>query len=716
MTMPMAPDAPELNPLLGEMEQDDEGAADELSPFPDSSPEHELMEEPAAAQLLVQGDGPDAAAGIGAVYGPDCPLVGIVDGSNPTPDEWADWARAVWRRHEDALAEHMHLVDKCRRYRRGEQWLSRLGARGAWKEPARSPNTVRYVHNVIGPALDWRLQILTEQRPGFRCVPASRQQDPDTTTSAQARQRMCERLYDAQKMPAVRSSAEHAAQTDGVAFLHSYWDSDRASRKGDIATCVHTIDQVRVAANATASTPPSYWVVRETIPLAQAVLQHGSGVVDADVTSGAPVVGTWRESRDRTTADLLRRQETVERLTVYLEPSRFVPNGLTLVVVGRQVTFLGPLVFGVVPIVRVSDGSKSPEFYPEPQMAQWMELQTALNAALSKWLENIRKNAGGRFIARANAIVQETLTAAMDSVIEVRAPGSIGDVVLPLSGFSVGKDTMDLISWALGRLEDLSGFTPAARGQVSGDSSGRAILAAKESLERHFAGAVMASATAMSQWATIQLQIVRALYDEERLSAVFGQARPDLVRAFVAVDGDGVDDVTVDPETMMPEPRSLKLFRLDDLYAKQIIDGDEYRRRYPGAQMDDIDTPNAMQEAYALRVVEMMRNGQPVPDVLWVEDESIGQTVLERELILAPDVPPDVQQAALQRWMALAQQAASKMAPPPQAPTTNTEPPDLGAQTPTGLLPGPIAAMPISQQPQTIADQAAAGFEATAPQ
>jgi hypothetical protein len=707
--MPMA-EEPGLNPMA--MLEPEPPELPELEPPPEDSA-------PAPAELLVQGDGPDTAAGVAAVYGADCPLVGIVDGSNPTPDEWADWARAVWTRHEDALSEHMHVVDRCRRFRAGEQWLSRMGARGAWREPTRAPNVVRYVHNVIGPALDWRLQILTEQKPGFRAVPASRLQDPDTTTEAQARQRVLDHLYSAQKMPAVLSSASHAAQTDGVAFLHAYWNPDGGvKRAGEMATCVHPIDQVRVAANATASTAPSYWVLRETIPLAQAVLQHGSGVTDADVTNGAPVVGTWRETRDRSTADLYRRQQTVERFTVYCEPSRFVPNGLTLVTVGRQVTFLGPLVFGVVPVVRVTDGTKSPAFFPSPQMHQWLELQQALNAALSKWLENIRKNAGGRFIARANAIVQETLTAAMDSVIEVRSPGNIGDVVLPLAGFSVGKDTMDLISWALGRLEDLSGFTPAARGQVSGDSSGRAILAAKESLERHFAGAVVATAEACAQWGTVQLKCVQQLYDEERLAAIFGGARPDLVRAFRRADADGVDDVQVDAETMMPEPRSLKLFRLDDLFAKQVIDADEYRRRYPGASMDDIDTPNAMQEAYALRVVELIRAGQPAPAVLWQEDESIGQTVLERELILAPDVPPEIQQAAGDRWMALAQQAAAKMGPPPMAPGAPGDappPPEMDPTAqPSGLMPGPIAAAPINAQSATIADAAVTGFEQSA--
>lgn len=704
-----APGAPPLQPF--EMPEDAAEPMEAAEP-----PEAEAQQPPV---LLVTGDGADAAAGIGAVYGVDCPLVGIVDGSEPTLTEWAQWPRALWDRHQAALSEHLHTIERCRRFREGEQWLSRSGVKGPWREPARSPNTVRFTHNVIGPALDWRLQILGEQKPGFRVVPASRQQDPDTSNEAQAKQRLLEHLHNAQKMSAVHQAAGHAAQTDGIAFEHVYWNPDGGNaRQGEMETCVHRIDDVRVSANATSTVDPSYWVIRQAIPLAQAVLQYGSKVVDSDIMQGdVDWRGTWRQQAANG-VNLLQGQQTVDRFTVYCAPSRFVPKGLTLVVVGQEVTFLGPLLFGVPPMVRVTDGGKSPDFYPVPQMVQWLELQQALNAALSKWIENIRKNAGGRFLARANAIVQETLTAAMDSVIEIRAPGSIGDVVLPLAGFSVGKDTMDLISWALGRLEDLSGFTPAARGQVSGDASGRAILAAKESLERHFAGAVLAMAGAAAAWGGIALACARQFYTHERLEAVFGGARPDLAREFLAADEDGVDDVQVDAETMMPEPRSLKLYRLDDLYAKEVIDKDEYRRRYPGAELDDVDTPNALQESYALRIVELLRMGQPAPPVLWQEDESIGQTVLERELILAPNIEPQVQQAAAERWQALAQQASAKMAPPPPAAGGNpSAAPELPpGQTPTGLLPGPLPAMPISAQPQTIADQATAGFETSAPQ
>jgi 2-methylcitrate dehydratase PrpD len=73
--------------------------------------------------------------------------------------------------------------------------------------------------------------------------------------------------------------------------------------------------------------------------LAQAVLTYGSGVADADVMTGDPVVGTWRATRDTTVADLQRRQQTVERFTVYCAPSRYLPDGATLVVVGDAVVF-----------------------------------------------------------------------------------------------------------------------------------------------------------------------------------------------------------------------------------------------------------------------------------------------------------------------------------------------------------------------------------------
>lgn len=685
-----------------------------------------------ASSLVVVMEGADrwqAAAAISAVYGDTCPLVGIAEGEPVDGSQWAGWVRSLWDRHADPMREHLHDIDRCRRFREGEQWLSRLGNRGAWREPPKSANTVRYVHNVVGPALDWRLQVLNEQRPGFRASPSSRISDPSAAPKSVAAQRALDTTFTAQAMPGVRDEAAYYAQTDGVAFLHTWWDRDAGQtdevglRLGDMRTTVHRLDDVRVSANASATRAPDYWVLRETIPLASAVLQYGAEVSDqaSALTTGRGRSG-WRERLDgRHTTDLLRSQELVERYTVYCAPSRYVPEGMTVVVVGQLLVHLGPLPCGVVPMVRVTDGTKDPAFFPRPQMWQWLELQQALNAALSKWLENIRKNAGGRYLARANAIVQETMTAVQDSVIEVRSPGPIGDVVLPVSGFSVGKDTMDLISWTLGRLEDLSGFTPSARGSVSGDASGRAILAAKESLERHFAGAVMAMADALTSWAKIQLAFMRHYYEVPRLIAVVGDSRPDLVQHLRGRDLDGVEDVGVDAETLMPLPRSLKLFQLNELLAAGALTIEEYRRRYPMASLEDLTTPNAVQEAYALRIVEAIRRGEPLPPVVWPEDEAIGQTVLERELIFAPNVPEPMRQAALARWDALAQQGAAKagMLQPPAAPAlgagpTGMEPPDLGANTPTGNLPVPLAAAPLELQPQTVAQEAAAQFEQTA--
>jgi hypothetical protein len=42
-------------------------------------------------------------------------------------------------------------------------------------------------------------------------------------------------------------------------------------------------------------------------------------------------------------------------------------------------------------------------------MEGWLDSQMRVNAVLSKWVESVRRNADGRFLARANSLSTETL-------------------------------------------------------------------------------------------------------------------------------------------------------------------------------------------------------------------------------------------------------------------------------------------------------------------
>ena len=665
-----------------------------------------------------------------ALYGAQCPLVR----DNPDDSEWASWAQTLWMSRAEFMTPVLHRAEKLRMFRSGVQWISARGS-GPWREPPKPKDVVRRVVNMIGPALDWRLQVLSEQRPGVRAKP--RTMDPDDVRRATASNLLLEYAYHAQNFALVLKEAAYWAQTDGVSFIRTYWDSDRGQYDpemgtplGDHASRVYRVEQVRVSSNATAVEEPLWWVLKETLPKAEAVAMYGSRVADEGLLqapdhiglSSAGSRGTSLENTIYTNGAFTNGEvDIVDRYTVFLKPNQlFLPEGLELVVVGNMVVSVGSIPIGMVPMARLSDGSSDPAFYPVPQGEQWIDDQMALNAVESKLVENIRRNAGGRVLAKAQSLVTETLRGGNDSVIEVRAPGSLNDVIQPLQGFSIGADVKELRFALVKRLEDLTGYNDTARGGMSANASGRAILAVREQLERVFAPSIYAAADMCKKWARQTLAWTSWGYDVPRLIASLGKDRPDLGREIAGNDVDPDIEIDLEAETMFPVPRSVRRYELDNMLQMGVIDIPEYRRRLSFADTGNVQTPDAVQEARAMRVCDAIRTGVPVPPMLWQDDEAIHQDVLERELILSAGIPDDQMQQAQERWDTLAQQQAQKMGGmPAQAPQGSevSEGEMLPPMTaPTVAMPGnPLPAEPMMQQ-QTTQTQAANLFETTAPQ
>lgn len=631
-----------------------------------------------------------------ALYGDAFPLT-KQDGE-PESKDWADWAEDLWARHQSGKRKRLHYAERNRLFRQGVQWVSAQNL-DKWREPPKPKDAARVVNNVVGPALDQRVQLISENRPGFKTRPVT--QDPDDIRKAEAQQIALEYQYDQQNMRQVIRETSYWNGTDGVAFWLVAWDPDRgpwheeyqvdhegnpipdeqgqsqvAARYplGDVWTRVLRMDQVAVSANATATERPSYWIVRERIPLAQAIALHGEDVVRASMHEGtserletAGTFGLDPVFED----DRLEEQQTVWRYMVFCEPSEFLPRGLVCVVVGDVTALVAELPTGQVPMIRVPDGSTDPAFFPRPIMDDWIDHQVRINVLLSKWVDSIRINAGGRFFTKPKALSHETLVGGLHSFIEVRGTGSIAESVQPVPNFSVGGDVKELLGSEMKAFEQKSGWSAESRGQFSSDASGRAILAARESLERVFAEPVAAMAIAMTEWGKITLGWMKWGYDLPRNLGVMGQGRPDLARAISSDDLDGATDVEVDWETLMPMPRSLKLFMLDQNLEKGIITPQEYRQRMPFAYIRDMQTPDTDHFARARRVAEAIRQGQPAPPIKWQDNEAIHQDVLEREIILRDDLDPNIVAMAEQRWLQLAQQAMTKQggAPPPPAPS-----------------------------------------------
>lgn len=690
--------------------------------MPEEMPLEEPLAETAEPPMEAVEDERERMDALKAAFGSDFPLA---KGSEPTEDDWVDWVKNRWDAHRAGVQDAIFDAQANRLFRSGIQWISSTANRGSWREPPMPKDAVRAVDNQIGPALDWALQVMSEQRPGFRFSPTN--PDPDRQRKALAMQLATEYQYHRLDMRRLMMEAAYWAQTDGVAFLLTYWDTEAgaweemlpgqgARPMGDVGTKVYKIEQVRVSAEATATTKPMYYVLRDVMPLSQAVALYGPEVAEE---TDEQFVGEYTFQTDvsrYTQSPLLQDQRTVDRYTIFCDRSAFLPEGLTCITVGKKLVFgPEPLVCGRVPVVRVTDGSADPAFFCRPRMSDWRAPQMRINMVLSKWIESVRVNSGGRFVSKTGAIVGETFIGGQASVIEVRGAAPIGETLMPMQGFSIGNDAKELIAKETKSLEALTGWTESARGSYSSSQSGRAILAIREQLERTFAPLVYSMSSAMSGWAECVVAWMRWGYQMPRLIGVVGGNRPDLAREFDSTDFDGVVDVQVDPETLMPMPRTLKLFLLDQDFEKGVIDVKEYRRRRPMAYLSDGSSIDDVQEAKAKRVAEQIRLRQPQEPMVWQDNEAVHQDVLEQDIILAGDIEPDIREAAQARWSALAQQAAQKMGPPapmgapapgqgPAVPEATPLPPEMAPVF--GSSPS-IATAPVATQDEMFAPNAA---------
>lgn len=644
-----------------------------------------------------------------ALYGHDFPAADDVE--NIESSAWSSWCRGLWDSRREAVQMHLHLVERNRLFRAGQQWISASGL-GPWREPARPRDAARVVYNMIDKALDQRLQIMMDQKPGFSVTPVT--QDPEDRRKAQAQQMALEYQYEQQEMPRMAREASFWAQTDGISFWHEYWNPNRgpwdermgdiAGQKkpmGDIGCQTLRVEQVRVSPNATATQKPHWVIIREVISRSEAAYRYGITGLDAADTmmstgngptySGSEGIGAWVLSQTTIgEGQRLRDEDVTERFTVYLEPHPDVlPEGLQMVVVGDEVVFgPSPLMWNVIPLVPIRDGSSDPSYYPRPIMEQWIDHQMRVNALLSKWIENIRVNAGGRFLTRPNAIATETFMGGVTSMIEIRGAGPMSDSIQPVNGFSVGGDVKEALALEKSAFENASGWNTVSRGQVTGES-GRAIIASREQLERVFSPCVNALAMAYTDWGKVTLAGMSWGYDMPRSLGAIGKGRPDLARAVSSSDFDGQSDVKVEAATMMPMPMAFRLYMLDNWLQTGVIDMKEYRRRQMFAVATNIASPDDDQEARAKRVADAIRMQTPVPELRWQDNESIHQDVLERELLLQDDIDPAIIAAAQERWTALANQAQQKQGGGP--------PPDMGAAPPAGA--GPASGPPAASVP-----------------
>lgn len=145
--------------------------------------------------------------------------------------KWSEWAKDRIAAQEDVMRDKRLHWARHRHFRQGRQWISSRDSR-TWREVDGDRNHVRLVLNVIGPAMNFRLGLITEQAPGFRTQPLG----TGTTgrETAEAQQRIAEYYYNLLRGYKLMRDACSHAQTDGVCFLHVFVDPIGGPSREDV--------------------------------------------------------------------------------------------------------------------------------------------------------------------------------------------------------------------------------------------------------------------------------------------------------------------------------------------------------------------------------------------------------------------------------------------------------------------------------------------------
>lgn len=655
--------------------------------------------------------------------------------------QWRLWVEGERKTQEPIMRDKRLHWSRHRHFRFGHQWISSRDGR-LWREPQADVNDVRPVLNMVGPALDFRLGLIMEQKPGFRTEPIG--SGTAERESAEAQQSVSEYYFYLLRAWNVFMDALFNAQTDGVSFVHIYIDPQAGPTKedveivpstderyaglvaqgyqqegdgvllpyldegvqgppdaqartltgGDLACRIIMAHEVIFNPEARSINGPvdkaKWCVIRRMRSVQDARLETGLAEIDSEmtITSQSDVLDMpidrsmgWQRGLPPFPTRRQRVQDGVPEYLIFITPdiaTQGLEQGRWLRVVGNVIVESGEeLPGGVIPLARFTDGSPDNDIFPRPTMSDWIGDQIIINALAGTLLKHARFFGGGRMLTVKNTLLEESYSNIVGSVVEYQ--GQKPDMLQPTAA---GQDLWELLSFFVKKLEDKMMYNDAARGNPSGDSSmqdvsGRAVLASQQLYERAFGPAVRAASEGATEWAHIVVKYAQWLFDEPRLIPMVG-GRGDLAKM---ISGDDLGKrvmVYVDPETMMPIPRTLRQQIIEDQFSKGLITIETYRQRSPYADIRNINAGGVEQWARAqwintlleenweqlgqMAQVDPMAAFDPKNSmaVLWQDDPAIHKAALN-EIVLNERKPWIMRQFAFDRWGVYDQMERAKL-------------------------------------------------------
>ena len=454
-------------------------------------------------------------------------LYGTAFPKNPNNGkQWRDWIDKRRSLQQSALSDKKLHWSRHRHFRAGRQWISTRDGK-SWREPQADENRIRHVSNQVGPALDFRLTLLDEQRPGFRAEPVAGAGVAGRET-AEAQQSVVEHLYNVQKVWRLARNAAKDAQTDGCSFLYVYVDrtqgpefqeasligpederfahlesqgyekrgskllvprdeegqdlgpgeKGKMRKSGEIRTRILKAHECFADPEARTINGPwdpcKWFIVRRPRDINSARIETGNPKLepeiqnfdmdDAGFNEVQPHAFAHQRALPPYPSSRSRLEAGVWEHIVFIARSSEFPQGKWVHLIGPHLIKQGDsLPGGLIPMARITDGSSDDDLFPRPGMSDWISDQMAINALASMAIQHARVWGGGRMLARKATTMSETLSTILGSVVEYE-----GQPPTELRAPNLSRDVWSLLDFFLTRLEDKTGWNDLARGQMGG--------------------------------------------------------------------------------------------------------------------------------------------------------------------------------------------------------------------------------------------------------
>ena len=565
--------------------------------------------------------------------------------------KWLKWIDGQKKDSASVRRDKRLHYSRHRHFRVGNQWISTRDGR-LFREPHADENDIRVVNNLIGPALDFRLSIVAEQRPGFRHEPLG--SGVSSRESAEAQQAVAEFYFHSLRSWQLWLDAGYNAQTDGAAFIHVFVDplagpqvedveyvDPSDERFANLQAQGYEVDPdglIALPKDGDEILPPNSAV--KTLPLgdiAQRVILAHEVMFNAEAKS-------INGPNDRAKWCAIRRIRSVEEARIEandkeLEAETILSSEAD--VMDRPMTASGEYQRGLPPFpTKRSDQKEGIIEYlifiaPNPNVEElkegyWLRLigsklvesgetlpggliplarfcdgspdpQVLPRPVMSDWIgDQIAINAlesllmkHTRYFAGGRLLAQKNslLEETYSSIVGsvVEYQGSKPDAVPPINA---GSDAWRLLAQFIKNLEDKTGHNDLARGRVSESGSLQDV-----------SGRALLGARELFErtFGPFVRSIATGGTEWARLIVAYAKFLFDTPRLIPIVDGRGdlakqlsAEDmgeqplVYVDPETMMPMPRAWRQQVLFESYKEGLISLQEYKTRAPYAEVRNV--------------------------------------------------------------------------------------------------------------------------------